>query len=68
MSLVANIDSIDLVRIKFNTSFVLKAPQLDVCLDAFFCRSNIIAPRLSIIKERHETVVHMQLLVAVEKR
>ena len=44
MNLVANIthDSIDLVLIKFNTSFVLKAPQLDVCLGGFFCRSNII--------------------------
>ena len=54
MSLVANIahDSIDLVLIKFDTSFV----------------RIIIAPRLYIIEERHEAVVHVQLLVAVEKR
>ena len=66
MTLVANIthDSIDLVRIKFNTR---KAPQLDVCLGEFFCRSNIIARRLYIVEERHETVVHVQLLVTVEK-
>jgi len=35
-------------------------------LDGFFGRSNIIAPRLYIIEERHETVVHVQLLVAVD--
>jgi hypothetical protein len=70
MSLVANIthDSIDLVLIKIQHQFRLRASQLDVCLDGFFCRSNIIAPRLYIIEERHETVVHVQLLVAVEKR
>src|SRR6266403_1844349 len=47
--------------------FRLKAPQLDVCPDGFFCRSNIIARRLYIIEERHEAVVHVQLLVAVEE-
>jgi hypothetical protein len=47
--------------------FRLKAPQLDVCLDGFFCRSNIIAPRLCIVEERHEAIVHVQLLVAVEE-
>ena len=69
MSLVANITHnwIDLVLTKFN-QFRLKAPQVGVCPDGFFCRSNIIAPRLYIIEERHETVVHVQLLVAVEKR
>ena len=69
MSFVANIahDSIDLALIKFNSSFVQRHPQLDVCLDGFFCRSNIIARRLYIVEERHETVVHVQLLVTVEE-
>ena len=70
MSLVANVAhdySIDLVLIKTLHGFCLKAPQLGVCPDGFFCRSNIIAPRLYIIEERHETVVHVQLLVTVEE-
>jgi hypothetical protein len=47
--------------------FRLKAPQLDVCLGGFFCRSNKLLRRLYIIEERHEPVVHVQLLVAVEE-
>ena len=34
----------------------------------FSACSNIIAPRLYIIEQRHEAVVHVQLLVAVEER
>ena len=67
MSLVTNILQ-SILSSSNSTAVSSKGTQLGVCPDGSFCRSNIIAWRLYIVEERHETVVHMQLLVAVEKR
>jgi hypothetical protein len=69
VSLVANItyDSIDLVLIKFNTSF-LKGISVGLLPGRIFRLLELsLLRRLYIVKERHETVVHVQLLVAVKK-